>query len=120
MNNQIISATKSHEDRKGIDNKLYLFEAKLNDKIGNSNIAICRKLIKNCPECLKAFVLLRKNLFKEDLYLNIDEDEENIELVNAFNNHEINDDDFHRMLEGCDLKSKEFLKLQKKASKFNV
>ena len=36
------------------------------------------------------------------------------------NNYEINDDDFHKMLEGCDLKSKEFLKLQKKASKFNV
>lgn len=120
MNNLIISATKSHEDRKGIDNKLYLFEAKLNDKIGNSNIAICKKLIKNCPECLKAFVLLRKNMLKENLSLNIEEDEENIELVSAFNNYEINDDDFHKMLEGCDLKSKEFLKLQKKASKFNV
>lgn len=120
MNNQIISATKSHEDRKGIDNKLYLFEAKLNNKIGNSNIAICKKLIKNCPECLKAFILLRKNFFKENLSLNIEEDEENVELVAAFNNHEINHDDFQKMLEGCDLKSKEFLKLQKKTSKFNV
>jgi hypothetical protein len=120
MNNLIISATKNHEDRKGIDNKLYLFEAKLNDKIGNSNIAICKKLIKNCPECLKAFVLLRKNIFKENLSLEIAEDEENTELAVAFNNHEIKDDVFLKMLEDSDLKSKEFQKFQRKASKFNV
>ena len=120
MNNLIISATKNHEDRKGIDNKLYLFEAKLNDKIGNSNIAICKKLIKNCPECLRAFVLLRKNIFKENLCIEIAEDEENANLVVAFNNHNINDADFLKLLEESDLKSKEFQKLQKKAYKLNV
>ena len=120
MNNLIIGATKNQEDRKSIDNKLYLFEAKLNDKIGNSNIAICKKLIKNCPECLKAFILLRKNLVKENLSLEIAEDEVNVELVAAFNNQDINEDDFLKMLEESDLKSKDFLKLQRKASKFNV
>lgn len=120
MNNLIITATKKHEDRKSIDNKLYLFEAKLNDKVGNSNIAICKKLIKNCPECLKAFILLRKNLFKENLSLEIKEEEKDIEFVVAFNNPEISNDDFLKMLEESDLKSREFLKLQRKAYRFNV
>lgn len=55
---------------------------------------------------------LRKWLFMEA--------EENAELVAAFNNHEINDDDFLKMLVDSDKKSKEFQKLQRKANKLNV
>lgn len=55
---------------------------------------------------------LRKRLFMEA--------EENAELVAAFNNHEINDDNFLKMLVDSDKKSKEFQKLQRKANKLNV
>ena len=120
MNTQIITATMKHEDRKNIDNKLLLFEAKLNSMVGNSNIAICKKLIKNCPECLLAFVLLRKCIFKEDANLEVNDDEGNAELIKAFNNRELSDGDFMSLLKNCDLKSKAFLKMQRKASKFSL
>ena len=120
MNTQIITATMKHEDRKNIDNKLLLFEAKLNSMVGNSNIAICKKLIKNCPECLLAFVLLRKCIFKEDANLEVNDDEGNAELIKAFNNRELSDGDFMSLLKNCDLKSKDFLKMQRKASKFSL
>lgn len=120
MNTQIITATMKHEDRKNIDNKLLLFEAKLNSMVGNSNIAICKKLIKNCPECLLAFVLLRKSIFKEDANLEVNDDEGNAELIKAFNNRELSDGDFMSLLKNCDLKSKDFLKMQRKASKFSL
>ena len=120
MNTQIITATMKHEDRKNIDNKLLLFEAKLNSMVGNSNIAICKKLIKNYPECLLAFVLLRKSIFKEDANLEVNDDEGNAELIKAFNNRELSDGDFMSLLKNCDLKSKDFLKMQRKASKFSL
>ena len=51
INYQIIAISNESEEKKAIDKKLLLFEAKINKMIGNSNIAICKKLLRICPEC---------------------------------------------------------------------
>ena len=109
VNYQIINATKESEDKKAVDKKQYLFEAKLNQQIGNSNIAICKQLIKICPECLRAYEMMRKS---GKMILNIKEGEGN-EFVLAFNDASVSDDSFNSMLENADLESKEFLRFKR-------
>ena len=79
-----------------------LLEAKINTQIGNSNMTICRKLIKICPECLKAYVMLRTEALKNGKALEITDDAENDEneqLVVAFNDTQVSDEEFEQMLE---------------------
>ena len=109
VNYQIINATKESEDKKAVDKKQYLFEAKLNQQIGNSNIAICKQLIKICPECLRAYEMMRKS---GKMILNIKEGEGN-EFVLAFNDASVSDDSFNSMLENADLESKDFLRFKR-------
>ena len=109
VNYQIINATKESEDKKAVDKKQYLFEAKLNQQIGNSNIAICKQLIKICPECLRAYEMMRKS---GKMIPNIKEGEGN-ELVLAFNDASVSDDGFNSMLKNADLESKDFLRFKR-------
>ena len=109
VNYQIINATKESEDKKAVDKKQYLFEAKLNQQIGNSNIAICKQLIKICPECLHAYEMMRKSGKKIP---NIKEIEDN-ELILAFNDVSVPDNSFYSMLKDADLESKEFLRFKR-------
>ena len=109
VNYQIINATKESEDKKAVDKKQYLFEAKLNQQIGNSNIAICKQLIKICPECLRAYEMMRKS---GKMISNIKEGEDN-KLILAFNDASVSDDSFNSMLEKADLESKEFLRFKR-------
>lgn len=109
VNYQIINATKESEDKKAVDKKQYLFEAKLNQQIGNSNIAICKQLIKICPECLRAYEMMRKS---GKMIPNIKEGESN-EFVLAFNDASVTDNSFYSMLKDVDLESKEFLRFKR-------
>ncbi len=109
VNYQIINATKESEDKKAVDKKQYLFEAKLNQQIGNSNIAICKQLIKICPECLRAYEMMRKS---GKIIPNIKEEEGN-EFVLTFNDASVSDDSFNSMLENADLESKDFLRFKR-------
>ncbi len=71
--------------------------------IGNSNMIICKKLVKICPECRKAYVMLRAEALKNGKALETTEDGENDEnekLVVAFNDADLSDEDFEQMLEG--------------------
>ena len=77
-------------------------KAKINMQIGNSNMTICKKLIKICPECLKAYVMLRTEALKNGKALETTDDAENDEneqLVVAFNDMEVSDEEFEQMLE---------------------
>lgn len=109
VNYQIINATKESEDKKAVDKKQYLFEAKLNQQIGNSNIAICKQLIKICPECLRAYEMMRKS---GKIIPNIKEEEGN-EFVLTFNDASVSDDSFNSMLKNADLESKDFLRFKR-------
>ena len=74
-----------------------LIEARINEKIGNSNMSICKKLIKICPECLKAYVMLRTEAMKNGKALETTDDaesDENEQLVVAFNDAEVSDEEF--------------------------
>ena len=84
------------------DKKQLLLEAKINVEIGNSNMSICKKLVKICPECLKAYVMLRTEALKNGKALETTDDgesDENEKLVVAFNDADLSDEDFEKMLE---------------------
>ena len=99
---QIIMAANDSDDKKGIDKKQLLLEAKINTQIGNSNMTICKKLIKICPECVKAYVMLRTEALKNGKTVEVDEENEEDEansLLTAFNDTELSDEEFEQMLE---------------------
>ncbi|MBR6991469.1 MAG: hypothetical protein IKH97_04520 [Bacteroidales bacterium] len=79
-----------------------LLEAKINTQISNSNMTICKKLVKICPECVKAYVMLRTEALKNEKALETTDDAENDgneQLVVAFNDTEVSDKEFEQMLE---------------------
>ncbi|MBR4238492.1 MAG: AAA family ATPase [Prevotella sp.] len=113
----IINTAKEAEEKKAIDKKLLLFEARVNEHIGNPNISICKQLIDICPECLDAYRFLRKEAIKCGKSLEVAEDEENANLVLAFNNVSVSDDDFSKLLAKIDVSSKEYSKLKRRIAK---
>ena len=111
---QIIMAANDSDDKKGIDKKQLLLEAKINSQIGNPNIPICKKLIKICPECLTAYVMLRREALKNGKALaTVDdgENDENEQLVVAFNNKEVPDEEFEQLLAEAGMGGKAFSRL---------
>ena len=65
-------------------------------------MSICKKLVKICPECLKAYVMLRTETLKNGKALETTDDGENDEnekLVVAFNDADLSDEDFEKMLD---------------------
>ncbi len=100
------------EEKKAIDKKLLLFEARINEKIGNPNMAVCQQLIKVCPESLNAFVLLRKEMQRIGKTLEVKEDEEGASLVQALNDPSMTDEKFSKLLSRTDRTSTEFIKLK--------
>lgn len=92
-----------------IDQKQYLFEAKLNEKLGNSNVEICKKLIKLCPECIDAYAIMRREAQKDGKQIDADG-----QLYNAFNDSSITDEDFIKELTEAD--SDELSKLSRKVN----
>ena len=117
INYQMITAMVKSEEKRTIDKKQYLFEAKINTHIGNSNIAICKRLIKLCPECIAAYTMLRNDVLKENKYIEVEEEEENIGLVLAFNNPTMDAETFEKVLLEIDKSSKEFQKFKRKVAK---
>ena len=117
INYQMITAMVKSEEKRTVDKKQYLFEAKINTHIGNSNIAICKRLIKLCPECIAAYTMLRNDVLKENKYIEVEEEEENIGLVLAFNNPTMDAETFEKVLLEIDKSSKEFQKFKRKVAK---
>lgn len=113
VNYLIINTAKEAEEKKAIDKKLLLFEAKVNNRIGNPNISICKQLIDICPECIEAYCFLRKDAIENNKQIEVIE-EENASLVLAFNDTTVSDDDFRKILAEADISSKEFSKLKRR------
>lgn len=114
VNYLIINTAKEAEEKKAIDKKLLLFEARINDRIGNPNTSICKQLISICPECLDAYCLLRKDVIRNSKTIGVSESEENASLILAFNDTCVSDNDFKKMLAKADTSSKEYLKLKRR------
>ena len=119
---QIIMAAKDSDDKRGIDKKQLLLEAKINEKIGNANMAICKQLIKICPECLTAYVMLRAEAQKNGKQVSVDEENEEDEanfLLKAFNDAEMSDEAFERRLAEESQNSRAFIRLKNRVSRLS-
>jgi hypothetical protein len=100
-----LEMASNNQSGKIIDQKQYLFVAKLNEKLGNSNVEICKKLIKLCPECVNAYAIMRREAIKEGKQIDANGD-----LFDAFNDASITEEDFIKALSESD--SKEIAKLR--------
>ena len=116
---QIRTAGEQSDDKITIDKKQYLFEAELNAELGNPNIDTCKQLLKLCPEYIPAYIMLRREVIKEELVIEQEEDEEN-PLISAFNDTAVSDDDFKEMLEESDVTSPTFKQFAIKAKNISV
>lgn len=115
---QIMTISTEGEEKKAIDKKLYLLEIKNNDKIGNSNIGLCKKLLKICPSCIKAYSFMRNEIvIKKGMILSDENVPESI-LINHFNNTKLNESRFNLILQKYNRKSVEFKQLRKSLLKF--
>ena len=95
---QIISISKDGEEKKAIDKKLLLFEARVNERMGNSILAISQQLIKLCPEYIGSYLMVRNEARRLEMHLTFSESDENIEFATAFENGNVSDEDFCKML----------------------
>lgn len=120
INYQMITTIVKSEDKRTTDKKQYLFEARLNEQIGNSNIVICKRLIKLCPECIAAYTMLRNGSLKENKFIEVEDEEENASLILAFNNSGIDSETFEAMLLDSNKTSKEFQKLKRRVAKITA
>ena len=109
VNFQIGFASSKTSEGKITDQKQYLFEAKLNEKLGNSNVDICKKLIKLCPECLNAYAIMRREAMKDGKVI-----EDAGRLYKAFNDTSISDEDFVQTLVQAD--KRELTRLRRKVN----
>ena len=120
VNYMMITASRESEENRSIDKKQYLFEAKLNEKIGNSNGAICKELIDVCPECISAYLMLRDEMLDDGITLEEREDEQNAELITAFNDETVSDAEFKQKLVEADKSSRAFIKLKRRIHKVEL
>ena len=95
---QIISISKDGEEKKAIDKKLLLFEARVNERMGNSILAISQQLIKLCPEYIGSYLMVRNEARRLEMHLTFSESDESIEFATAFENGNVSDEDFCKML----------------------
>lgn len=105
----VLEMTSNSKFNKIIDQKQYLFMAKLNEKLGNSNVEICKKLIKLCPECVNAYAIMRREAIKDGKQIDANGD-----LFRLFNDTTISDEEFVNVLIQAD--SRELIKLRSKVS----
>ena len=113
---QIIHISQEGEEKKAIDKKLLLFEARVNESIGNSVLPFCKQLISLNPEYANTYKMMRNELHNRDINLDYNIDEEHTGLLEAFNNRNISHDDFQKMVEKCEDK-KELKNLRRILSK---
>ena len=109
VNFQIGFASSKTSEGKITDQKQYLFEAKLNEKLGNSNVDICKKLIKLCPECFNAYAIMRREAMKDGKVI-----EDAGRLYKAFNDTSISDEEFVQALVQAD--KRELTRLRRKVN----
>ena len=61
--------------------------------------------------------MLRKDVLKENKFIEVEEEEENIGLIIAFNNPAMDEETFEKVLLEIDKSSKDFQKFKRKVAK---
>jgi tetratricopeptide (TPR) repeat protein len=113
---QIISISKDGEEKKAIDKKLLLFEARVNERIGNSVLPIAKQLISLCPEFLSSYIMIRKEVEASGADVVFDPEEERTDILKAFIDKSVSSQDYLKMLKRCD-DEKSMRKLRRALSK---
>lgn len=93
----IIDTSKKLEEKMPVDKKQYLFEMKLNEKLGRPNIDTCRKLVRLCPQYVDAYVIMRREAQESDVSVETSDDEDNT-IINAFNDKMMSEEKFRKLL----------------------
>lgn len=104
---EIIASSNDDENKKALDKKLFLLEAKINNSIGNPNIPLCKRLIQICPTCVQAYILIRKEMRLEKKLLSGNENNHN-PFIKNFDDESIDDSLFLEKFVKLDPKSSEF------------
>ena len=117
---QIRTVGEQSDDKITIDKKQYLFEAELNAELGNPNIDTCKQLLKLCPEYIPAYIMLRREVIKEEIVIEQDEEDEENPLISTFNDTTVSDDDFKEMLGESDMTSPAFKQFAVKVKNITV
>ena len=120
MAKQIRKPNTGMDEKVVVDMKQYLFEAELNEQLGNSNIDTCQHLIKLAPSYLPAYELIRKEAISNNIAIEMDENDEDNDLVNAFNDAKVSDDDFKKKLDDSDQNNFEFKQFSRKIRKIKI
>lgn len=113
---QIMTISSEGEEKRAIDKKLYLLEIKTNDRMGNPNVRLCKKLIKICPGCTKAYSYMRNDIIKKGQTL-AGEDIPSSELIMSFDDIDLNESEFNSILQDIDMKSDVFRQFKKELLK---
>lgn len=116
VNYQMINIAKNSEEKKAVDKKQLLFEARINEKISNPNISVCKQLIKLCPECCDAYNIIRRELFRKEMMPECETEEVN-NLFTFFSNPTITDQEFEEILRQEKVGSQIFTRLRRLLSK---
>ena len=109
---QIVSISQKGEEKRAIDKKLLLFEARVNEHIGNPVAPFCKELFSLCPEFLSTYIMLRKEYHHSHKEIEYEKKDEHCELLEAFNDKSISNQDFLKMLQECK-EEKELKRLRK-------
>ena len=117
---QIRTAGEQSDDKITIDKKQYLFEAELNEELGNPNIDTCKQLLKLCPEYIHTYIMLRREVIKEEFVIEQDDEDEENPLISAFNDTAVSEGDFKEMLDESDMASPTFKQFAIKAKNITV
>lgn len=117
MVQQILMGVKESDEGAVVDMKQYLFVAELNDQMSKPNISTCKRLLKLVPGYLPAFLMIRKEAIANNITIEIDKEEEDGNIVDAFNDKNISNDSFQRMLEETDRESPKFRQFAQKIRK---
>ena len=119
---QILSESKKAEDKKAIDMKQLLLEAKVNEQIGNPNRDICKQLIKLCPEYIPAYMMLRRDVLKNDSSndFELDDDSSSTRLIQSFYDVTMLENGFEKILKDTNKNSGEFSAFKKHIYKIAV
>ena len=99
---QIINISQEGEEKRAIDKKLLLFEARVNERIGNSVIPFAKQLISLCPEFLSSYTMIRKEVDALGVEIFFDPEEEHTDMLKAFVDKNISNQEFQKMLKRCD------------------
>ena len=92
-----------HSNGDGVVDKKWLLNiVETNQHIGDPVIEMSQKLLKICPRCHEAIVIVRDELFREGKTLETDDSIEYGEFVEIFNDKEVSNEDFLTALKAAE------------------